>query len=103
VFANRTGVYVEVQVGAETLSPRVQVVSRAGSLSMPAASAGKVAGDFLDKSATAQTKSGLAHGKRVDRQRRGQANGVEGTTAAGAGVKGTATGGAGTNYGVERL
>ncbi|HHN74340.1 MAG TPA: hypothetical protein ENK10_03845 [Acidobacteria bacterium] len=57
VFADYGNVWLEVQVGAETLSPRIRIVSAAYSLNAGRL-AGRPAGEFLDTSATSQTKSG---------------------------------------------
>jgi hypothetical protein len=100
VFANRSGVYVEVQVGSETLSPRVQVVSAGYALNAGRVG-GQVAGDFLDKGVTAQVKAGplTANGGLVGNGS-GVVTGVEGTSAGGNGVKGSSSAASGTTYGV---
>jgi hypothetical protein len=102
VFANHPSVYVEIQVGAETLSPRVQVVSAAYALN-----AGRVGGlastDFLDKSAAAQTKLGALTASGISGTGVGTGPGVYGSTAstAGTGVVGEATATTGTPFGVH--
>ncbi len=58
VFRDFTVVYLEVKIGAETLTPRTQIVAAAYALNASNLG-GKSAGSFLDTSATAQTKSGL--------------------------------------------
>ena len=100
VFSNHASIYVEVQVGAETLSPRVQVGSAGYALNAGRVG-GVAAGDFLDKSGVAQTKTGqlMASGGLVG-YGSGASPGVEGTSATGYGVKGSATSGSGTNYGL---
>lgn len=57
VFTRHSPVWVEVQVGSETLSPRVQVVSAAYAINA-ARIGGQPVGDFLDKGPVAQVKSG---------------------------------------------
>ena len=57
VFADYGDVWLEVQVGSETLSPRVRVVSAGYALNAGRLE-GRPAGAFVDTSAAAQTKSG---------------------------------------------
>lgn len=100
VFSNHAPVYVEVQVGAETLTPRVQVLSAAFALN-----AGRLGtqlpGDFLDRSANAQTKQGtLTSNSGLVGNASAAGTGVDGTTLGGNGVRGTSTGTSGTTYGV---
>jgi hypothetical protein len=102
VFGNHPAVYVEIQVGAETLSPRVQVVSAAYALN-----AGRVGGvaatDFLDKSAVAQVKLGALTASGISGTGVGTGPGVYGSTAstAGTGVVGEATATTGAPFGVH--
>ncbi len=57
VFRVHDTVWLEVQVGAEILSPRIRVVSAAYALNA-ARLDGRAAGEFLDTSTVAQTKNG---------------------------------------------
>ncbi len=57
VFRNHAAVYLEMKVGTETLSPRVQMISAGYALNAKSLD-GKAASSFLDTSATAQTKTG---------------------------------------------
>ena len=100
VLSNHAAVYLEVQVGAETLSPRVQLVSAAF-----AVNAGRLGGQpasvFLDTTATSQTKSGsLTSSTGLVGNAPAAGDGVAGTSASGTGVRGTSTGASGTIYGV---
>ena len=100
VFANHSPVYLEVQVGAETLAPRVKIVS-AGFALNAARLGGFPPGFFLDTSAAAQTKTGsFTSSTGLAGNAPGAGDGVAGTSTAGVGVRGTATGGSGTLYGV---
>jgi hypothetical protein len=63
VFRDHSAVYLEVQVGAETLSPRTRVVSAAYALNATHAQtaeqlSGSASGFYLNTSSTPQTKSG---------------------------------------------
>jgi hypothetical protein len=63
VFRNHSAVYLEVQVGAETLSPRTRIVSAAYALNATHAQTAEqlsdsASGFYLDTSSTPQTKSG---------------------------------------------
>jgi len=57
VFSNYSAVYVEVQVGAETLAPRVQVVSTAFALNA-GQFGGRLPDDYIDTGGGAQIKTG---------------------------------------------
>jgi hypothetical protein len=66
VFRNHSAVYLEVQVGAETLSPRTRIVSAAYALNATHAQtaeqlSGSASGFYLDTSSTPQTKGGSLH------------------------------------------
>jgi predicted regulator of Ras-like GTPase activity (Roadblock/LC7/MglB family) len=57
IFRDHAAVWLEIQVAAEVLSPRVRVLSSAYAMNATHL-AGRPAGEFLDTSATTQTKSG---------------------------------------------
>lgn len=57
VFRDFPAVYLEIQVGAETLSPRIRVTSSAYALNASNLQ-GRPAANFLDVSGTSQTKNG---------------------------------------------
>lgn len=57
VFRDHASVHLSIQVGAETLSPRVRIVAAAYALNATNL-AGRAAGEFLDTSAATQTKVG---------------------------------------------
>ena len=57
LFRDHGAVHMSIQVGAETLSPRVRIVAAAYALNATNF-AGRAAGDFLDTSAATQTKGG---------------------------------------------
>ena len=56
-FRDYSAVYLSIQVGPETLSPRVRIVSAAYALNAASLN-GQPAGNYIDTSATAQTKTG---------------------------------------------
>lgn len=58
VFGQTSDVYLEIEVGGETLTPRVRVLATAYALNAAQLS-GRRADDFLDTSATPQVKNGL--------------------------------------------
>lgn len=57
VFRDFGGVYLEIQIGLETLSPRVRIVSAAYALNAGNLD-GRAASDYINTSGTYQTKSG---------------------------------------------
>jgi len=66
VFRDHSAVYLEVQVGAETLSPRTRIVSAAYALNATHAQtaeqlSGSASAFYLDTSSTPQTKGGSLH------------------------------------------
>lgn len=100
VLSNFGSVYVEVQVGAETLSPRVRLLPAAF-----AVNAGRLGGSppetFLDVTAASQTKSGaLTSNTGLTANAPGAGDAVAGTSALGTGVRGTSNAASGTQYGV---
>ncbi len=101
VFASHPDVWLEVQVGAETLSPRLRIVS-AGFAINAGRLGGQPAAEFLDRGAASQTKAGtLGSSSGLVGNAPGAGNGVEGTSATGTGVRGVANAAAGAAYGVH--
>ena len=101
IFANHAPVYVEVQVGAETLTPRVQIVSTGFALNA-GRFGGRLPDDYLDTSALGQIKQGVivSNAGLVGNASAGS-TGVAGSTISGTAVEGTSTATYGTTYGVH--
>jgi hypothetical protein len=89
VFTDYPNVYVEVRVGAETLSPRTRVIAAAYALNAASAGSlnGQTSGFYLDTSSTRQIKGGAVQ--------------FAGSSASNASIEGIANGPAAAGYFLE--